>query len=186
MLKKYIFKNLWLQVVISLIIGVSVGLVLGDDVGVAVYKCTTDLDCDRCHNGDVYGQVCGNGTCQGDLTFLEACPEDCSAGQCVENNDVLTGEEVDGLIGGDYDLNPKGEDDDAIVDNDDFLPETDNTQCSNEIKDCIGYRGAGSAYLTAYPACECKLIYVPAGCNPLDPPCSDYSTKTNYPDCACK
>ena len=32
MLKKYIFKNLWLQVVISLIIGVSVGLVLGDDV----------------------------------------------------------------------------------------------------------------------------------------------------------
>ena len=35
-LKKYIFKNLWLQVVISLIIGVSVGLVLGDDVGVGV------------------------------------------------------------------------------------------------------------------------------------------------------
>ena len=35
-LKKYIFKNLWLQVVISLIIGVSVGLILGDDVGVGV------------------------------------------------------------------------------------------------------------------------------------------------------
>ena len=35
-LKKYIFKNLWLQVVLSLIIGLSVGLVLGDDVGVGV------------------------------------------------------------------------------------------------------------------------------------------------------
>ena len=32
-LKKYIFKNLWLQVVISLLIGLSVGLVLGDDLG---------------------------------------------------------------------------------------------------------------------------------------------------------
>ena len=31
--KKYILKNLWLQVVISLIIGLSVGLFLGDDVG---------------------------------------------------------------------------------------------------------------------------------------------------------
>ncbi len=35
-LKKYIFKNLWLQVVIALIIGVSVGLVLGEDVGIGV------------------------------------------------------------------------------------------------------------------------------------------------------
>ena len=32
-LKKYVFKNLWLQVVISLLIGLSVGLVLGDDLG---------------------------------------------------------------------------------------------------------------------------------------------------------
>ena len=34
--KNYIFKNLWLQVVLSLIIGLSVGLVLGDDVGVGL------------------------------------------------------------------------------------------------------------------------------------------------------
>ena len=32
-LKKYVFKNLWLQVVISLLVGLSVGLVLGDDLG---------------------------------------------------------------------------------------------------------------------------------------------------------
>jgi len=35
-LKNYIFKNLWLQVVISLIIGLSVGLILGDDAGVGL------------------------------------------------------------------------------------------------------------------------------------------------------
>ena len=35
-LKNYIFKNLWLQVVISLLIGLSVGLVLGDDVGISI------------------------------------------------------------------------------------------------------------------------------------------------------
>ena len=35
-LKNYIFKNLWLQVVISLIIGMSVGLILGDDAGVGL------------------------------------------------------------------------------------------------------------------------------------------------------
>ena len=34
--KKYIFKNLWLQVVISLIVGLSVGLILGDDVGMGI------------------------------------------------------------------------------------------------------------------------------------------------------
>ena len=33
-LKNYIFKQLWLQVVIALLIGLGVGLVLGDDVGV--------------------------------------------------------------------------------------------------------------------------------------------------------
>ncbi len=32
--KNYIFKNLWLQVVISLIVGLGVGLILGDDGGV--------------------------------------------------------------------------------------------------------------------------------------------------------
>ncbi|QLH03796.1 dicarboxylate/amino acid:cation symporter [Nitrosopumilus cobalaminigenes] len=35
-LKNYIFKNLWLQVVLSLIIGLCVGLILGDDVGVGL------------------------------------------------------------------------------------------------------------------------------------------------------
>jgi len=35
-LRNYIFKNLWLQVIISLIIGLAVGLVLGDDVGVGI------------------------------------------------------------------------------------------------------------------------------------------------------
>lgn len=161
-------------------------ITIGDDVVVPVYKCSTDLDCDRCHNGDVYGQECGNGTCWGDLRFIEDCPEDCSVGQCVENNDVLTGEEFDGFIGEDYDLNPKKGDDEMIINNDDLLPEPDGTQCTNKIENCIGFRGAGSAYLTDYPACECKLIYVPAGCSPLDPPCSDFSTKSNYPDCACK
>ena len=34
--KNYFFKNLWLQVVISLLIGLSVGLVLGDDVGIGL------------------------------------------------------------------------------------------------------------------------------------------------------
>jgi len=34
--KNYIFKNLWLQVVLSLIIGLCVGLVLGDDIGVGI------------------------------------------------------------------------------------------------------------------------------------------------------
>jgi Na+/H+-dicarboxylate symporter len=35
-LKKYILKNLWLQVVISLIIGVGVGLIFGDDIGIGL------------------------------------------------------------------------------------------------------------------------------------------------------
>ena len=35
-IKNYIFKNLWLQVVISLFVGLSFGLVLGDDVGVGL------------------------------------------------------------------------------------------------------------------------------------------------------
>ena len=34
--KEYLFKNLWLQVVISLIVGLGVGLILGDDVGVGL------------------------------------------------------------------------------------------------------------------------------------------------------
>ena len=35
-LKNYIFKNLWLQVVISLLVGLVVGLILGTDVGVGL------------------------------------------------------------------------------------------------------------------------------------------------------
>ena len=34
--KDYLFKNLWLQVVISLLIGLGVGIVLGDDAGVSL------------------------------------------------------------------------------------------------------------------------------------------------------
>ena len=41
-LKNYIFKNLWLQVVISLLLGLAVGLVLGDDVGVGLDDDTLD------------------------------------------------------------------------------------------------------------------------------------------------
>ena len=41
-LKNYIFQNLWLQVVISLLIGLAVGLVLGDDVGVSIDEDTLD------------------------------------------------------------------------------------------------------------------------------------------------
>ncbi|WP_428323907.1 dicarboxylate/amino acid:cation symporter [Nitrosopumilus sp.] len=41
-LKNYIFKNLWLQVVISLLVGLGVGLVLGDDVGVNLDDNTLD------------------------------------------------------------------------------------------------------------------------------------------------
>ena len=40
--KNYIFKNLWLQVVISLIIGLAVGLILGGDMGVGLED--DDLD----------------------------------------------------------------------------------------------------------------------------------------------
>lgn len=42
-LKNYIFKTLWLQVIISLIIGLSVGLVLGDDVGVGLEENSVDF-----------------------------------------------------------------------------------------------------------------------------------------------
>jgi len=42
-LKNYIFKNLWLQVVISLIIGLSVGLILGDDVGIGLENNSIDF-----------------------------------------------------------------------------------------------------------------------------------------------
>ena len=34
--KDYLFKNLWFQVVISLLIGLGVGIVLGDDAGVSL------------------------------------------------------------------------------------------------------------------------------------------------------
>ena len=41
-LKNYIFKNLWLQVILSLIIGLFVGVILGDDVGVGLDDETLD------------------------------------------------------------------------------------------------------------------------------------------------
>ena len=41
-LKNYIFKNLWLQVIISLLVGLGVGLILGDDVGVGLDDDTLD------------------------------------------------------------------------------------------------------------------------------------------------
>jgi len=41
-LKNYIFKQLWLQVVIALLMGLGVGLVLGDDVGVGLEDNTLD------------------------------------------------------------------------------------------------------------------------------------------------
>ena len=40
--KNYLFKNLWLQVVISLIVGLGVGLILGDDGGVGLDDDTLD------------------------------------------------------------------------------------------------------------------------------------------------
>ena len=40
--KNYLFQNLWLQVVLSLIIGLGVGLILGDDVGVGIDDDTLD------------------------------------------------------------------------------------------------------------------------------------------------
>ncbi|KAF6242084.1 dicarboxylate/amino acid:cation symporter [Nitrosopumilus sp. b1] len=40
--QSYIYKNLWLQVVISLIVGLGVGLILGDDVGVGLDNDTLD------------------------------------------------------------------------------------------------------------------------------------------------
>ena len=42
MIKNYIFKNLWLQVVISLLIGLGVGLILGDEVGIDLDDATLD------------------------------------------------------------------------------------------------------------------------------------------------
>ena len=42
-LKKYVLKNLWLQVVISLIIGLFIGLILGDDVGVGLEEDSLDF-----------------------------------------------------------------------------------------------------------------------------------------------
>ena len=42
-LKNYIFKTLWLQVVIALMVGLSVGLVLGDDVGVGLEEDSVDF-----------------------------------------------------------------------------------------------------------------------------------------------
>lgn len=152
-------------------------LIIVGTSGVAVYKCTSDTDCNRCENGDVYGQTCIDKTCQGSLDLIENCKEGCSAGECTEK-DILTGEETIGTIGEDYEII---EDDSALVNNEDLLQ--DKTNCPNKIQDCIGFRGIGSMYLD--DNCKCKIIYVPASCNPMEPPCPDYSSKSNYPDCAC-
>ena len=40
--KNYVFKNLWLQIALSLIIGLVVGLVLGNDVSVGLGDDTLD------------------------------------------------------------------------------------------------------------------------------------------------
>ncbi|MCH9658284.1 dicarboxylate/amino acid:cation symporter [archaeon] len=42
-LKKYVLKNLWLQVVISLIVGVGVGLIFGEDVGIGMDDDNLDM-----------------------------------------------------------------------------------------------------------------------------------------------
>ena len=42
-LKNYILKTLWLQVIISLIIGLAAGLVLGDDVGIGLEENSVDF-----------------------------------------------------------------------------------------------------------------------------------------------
>ncbi len=155
-------------------------VVIGDDVSVAAYKCSTDTDCNRCKSGDVYGQECTDKTCQGPLDLVEDCKDTCSAGECIDEI-VLTGEENAYAVGEDYDLTY---DENAIVDNDDLLP--DGTQCSPGIEKCPNYQyGIGSVYLTEFPECKCTYIYVPAGCNPTEPPCPDFSSRTNYPDCAC-
>ena len=150
-------------------------IIIGDDVSVAVYKCSTDTDCNRCKDGDVYTQDCvinngeTGGTCQGSLDLAQECKDECSAGGAYS-----TGEDLD------LDFINEA----AIVDNDDLLPDT--TQCSSGIEKCPSYqRGIGSVYLTEFPECKCSYIYVPPGCNPMEPPCSDFSSKTAYPDCAC-
>ncbi len=159
---------------------------IGDDVAVAVYKCSTDADCYRCKDGDVYTQTCKmpmdaeTGTCQGSLDLVKDCKDTCSAGECVDK-DEFTAEEVDGMIGEDYD---KIKYETGLVDNDDLLP--DGTGCPAGIEKCPGYqRGIGSVYLTKFPECKCTYIYVPSGCSPMDPPCPDFSSRSNYPECAC-
>ncbi len=158
---------------------------IGDGVTVPVYKCTSDKDCNRCKDGDVYGQTCINKTCQGTLDLIEDCKDECSAGECIDK-DEFTADETTGAIGEDIDFIDVDEiiEEIGTVANEDLLP--DDTQCQNKIEKCLGYRGIGSIYLSKYPECKCQYIYVPAGCNPNDPPCPDFSAKSDYPDCACK
>ena len=40
--KNYLFKNLWLQVILSLIVGLGVGLILGDEIGLGLDSDTLD------------------------------------------------------------------------------------------------------------------------------------------------
>lgn len=154
-------------------------IIIGPDVSVATYRCNTSTDCNRCQGGDVYGQACISEICQGSLDLVEVCEDKCSAGQCVED-DVLTGEEIIGSYGEDFDL---AEDPNATVKNVDLLP--DETQCSPGTEKCPGTQGIGNIYLTQFPECKCTYIYVPSGCNPNEPPCFDYSSRSAYPECAC-
>ena len=154
---------------------------IGDDVSVAVYHCNTDTDCNRCQDGDVYGQTCIDGTCQGTLVLIEECEDYCSVGECIEDDESTTDEDQ-GAIG--VDSEPS-DDENTVGANED--PVTDETPCPTGIEKCPGYtRGIGSVYLTKYPECKCEYIYIPYGCNPHEPPCPDYSPRTAYPDCACK
>lgn len=167
---------------------------VGDGVSVAVYKCTVDLDCYRCVDGDVHTQECiistpaenKEGTCQGPLDLVEDCKDECSEGKCIAKYEY-TATETEGAIGEDEEVIDveKIIEEIGTVENKDLLP--DGEKCPTGIEKCPNYRmGIGSVYLSAPPECKCKYIYVPAGCNPNDPPCPDYSSRTKYPDCECR
>jgi hypothetical protein len=60
-------------------------IIIGDEGGsVAVYKCSSGTDCNRCQDGDVYGQACIDNTCQGSLDLIEDCEDGCRVGECIE------------------------------------------------------------------------------------------------------
>ena len=168
-------------------------ITIGDGVSVPVYKCISDADCYRCVDGDVHTQECiiaspteeTEGTCQGPLDLVEDCDDNCSEGKCIDK-DEFTAEDTTGSIGDDVDIIDVDKiiEEIGTVENKDLL--TDEGKCPTGIEKCPNYQmGKGSVYLSAAPECKCKYIYVPAGCNPNDPPCPDYSSRSDYPECAC-